>query len=127
MAEFKIRLIIAEHFDKLKNKIDINTETLFDTNRQMNESRRNEINTIRDNQIKKLDEIERENFSLCFSTNKPVLLLNDVNIELNLEKLKEDILISRDCILLDDENLINKTSLWIVPFFVSKVNMEFLM
>lgn len=127
MAEFKIRLIIAEHFDKLKNKIDINTETLFDTNRQMNESRRNEINTIRDTQLKKLDEIERENVSFCSMTNKLELLLNDVDIEQNLEKLKEEILINSDCILLDDENLINKTSLWILPFFVSKVNMEFLM
>ena len=123
-----MRLIIAEHFDKLKNKIDINTETLFDTNRQMDEKRQNEINTIRDTQLKKLDEIERENVSLCSVTNKlELLLLNDVDIEQNEEKLKEDILISSDCILLDDENLINKTSLWIVPFFVSKVNLEFLM
>ena len=123
-----MRLILAEHFDKLKNKIDINTETLFDTNRQMDEKRQNEINTIRDTQLKKLDEIERENVSLCSVTNKlELLLLNDVDIEQNEEKLKEDILISSDCILLDDENLINKTSLWIVPFFVSKVNLEFLM
>ena len=123
-----MRLILVEHFDKLKNKIDINTETLFDTNRQMDEKRQNEINTIRDTQLKKLDEIERENVSLCSVTNKlELLLLNDVDIEQNEEKLKEDILISSDCILLDDENLINKTSLWIVPFFVSKVNLEFLM
>jgi len=34
---FNPRLLIAEHFENLKNQIDINTETLFDKERQLDE------------------------------------------------------------------------------------------
>ena len=61
--EYNPRLIITDHFDKIKNELDIKVETILHENRKLNEKERIEINAMRDNQINKIKEIEHMNLS----------------------------------------------------------------
>jgi len=131
---FNPRLIIAEHFDKLKNQIDVNTETLFDKERQLDERIKHETNAMRDEQIKKLEEIELNNLSRwpltagvreSFEREWSHLLDDDTMMyEEKIERIKEKLIVS-DCLLIDDAKLGTKVSLWIVPYFVNTVDLEF--
>ena len=130
---FNPRLIKAEHFEKLKNQIDVNTETLFDKERQLDEKLKNEINSMRDEQIKKLEEIEQKNLSRwpltfekeSFEHEWSHLLDDDAMMyEEKIEKIKEKIFVG-DCLLIDNDKLGTKVSLWIVPYFVNTIDLKF--
>ena len=131
--EYNPRLIITDHFDKIKNELDIKVETIFDQNRQLNDQERIEINTIREKQIDKIKEVEHMNLSewpsnfdreryehewadLISST-----FLSDGQ---KIERIKGGI-IKSDVILVDDSFLKTKTSLWVMPFFVDEVKLKF--
>ena len=46
--EYNPRLMITDHFDKIKNELDIKVETILHENyRQLNDQERIEINAIR--------------------------------------------------------------------------------
>ena len=57
---FNPRLIITDHFDEIKNELDIKTETLFDENRGLTDVEGYEINKTRGELIKKIEEIEQK-------------------------------------------------------------------
>jgi hypothetical protein len=44
--------------------------------------------------------------------------------EEKIERIKEKLIVS-DCLLIDDAKLGTKVSLWIVPYFVNTVDLEF--
>ena len=130
---FNPRLIIAEHFDKLKNQIDVNTETLFDKERQLDEKIKHEVNAMRDEQIEKLEQIEQNNLSRwpltagieSFEREWSHLLDDDTMMyEEKIERIKETLIVS-DCLLIDDDKLGTKVSLWIVPYFVNTIDLKF--
>ena len=74
------RLIITEHFDKIKNQLDIKVETIFDACREINNVKRDEINMTRDKQLKKIEEIERNNLSLySVESNKAKFVFMHIN------------------------------------------------
>jgi len=88
---------------------------------------------MREEQIKKLEEIEENNLSrwpLTFDKESFELewshLINDdaMMYQEKIETIKENIFVS-DCLLIDDDKLGTKVSLWIVPYFVNRLNLEF--
>ena len=128
------RLIITEHFYQIKNQLDINVETIFDQKRLLDEKQRDEINTTREKQISKIEEIEQENLSQWlneFDQNKFEEkwkdLLSDTSLEnfQKFEKIKEKI-IKRDAILIDNVSIATQISLWVIPMYVNKLNLELL-
>ena len=130
---FNPRLIITEHFDKIKYQIDIKTETIIDTEKTLTNKDRFEINKKRDEQIEKIAEIEHislTHWPVNFDEKKYELewneLLNDVSFDYDqkVEKIKEKIILW-DCILIEMPSLIKKISLLVVPFFLNKYNTEF--
>ena len=53
---FNPNVIIVEHFDKIKNKIDVITETLL-CNPDLNEAQRKILNDLRQEKLNKIDEL----------------------------------------------------------------------
>jgi hypothetical protein len=126
---FNPRLIINDHFDLIINKIDIQTETLL-LNQSLSKEKINELNKTRQEQIDKLREIEQFNLSgvnLLEYEEKWSTLIDDqsFNFEQKVEKIKQD-LIAADCILLEQEKIINGFNLWITSEFYNKNDLEFL-
>ena len=54
--ENEARYLIVDHFDKIKNKIDINVESLL-CNNSLNDKDRIKLNEIREEQILKIEEV----------------------------------------------------------------------
>ena len=130
---FNPRLIITDHFDNIKNELDVKVEAIFDQNRQLSDKERDEINAIREKQINMIKKIEDSNISewpYNFEKERYYLeladLLNDTALsdEQKIERIKESI-IKSDAFLMDDPKLVTKMSLWEMPFFVNKVDLEF--
>ena len=117
--EYNPRLIIVDHFDKIRNELDIIVETLFDQNRQLIKKEKNEINAIREKQIKEIEEIRESHISKWpenFDKQQHQLewqhLFDDETLtsKQKIERIKEGI-IERDAILMHDKYLITKTCL----------------
>ena len=131
--EYNPRSIITDHFDKIQNELDIQVETIFDQNRQLNDQERIEINAIRDNQINKIKEIEQMNLSewpSAFDREQyehewaDLISSKSLSNEQKVERIKRSI-IKSDVILVDDSFLKTKASLWVMSFFVDEVNLRF--
>ena len=131
--EYNPRLLITDHFDKIKNELDIQVETIFDQNRQLNDQERIEINSIWEKQIAKIKEIEQMNLSIWPSNFDreqyehewaDLISSKSLSVGQKVERIKGSI-IKSDVILVDDSFLKTKTSLWVMPFFVDKVKLKF--
>ena len=131
--EYNPRLIITNHFKEIKNELDIKVETILHENySQLNEKERIEINTIREKQINKIEEIcesniskwpenfDRQNYELEWADLISSKSLSDGQ---KIERIKGGI-IKSDVILVDDSFLKTKTSLWVMPFFVDELNLK---
>ena len=131
--EYNPRLLITDHFNKIQNELDIKVETILHKNySQLNEKERIEINTIREKQINKIEEIcesniskwpenfDRQNYELEWGD-----LFNGKSLteEQKKEKIKESI-IKSDVILVGNPHLETKASLWVMPFFVDELNLK---
>ena len=129
--EYNPRLLITDHFDKIQNELDIQVETIFDQNRQLNDQERIEINAMRDNQINKIKEIEhlnllewpsnfdRERYEHEWADLISSTFLSD---EQKVERIKGSII--KSDVLVEDSFLKTKTSLWVMPFFVDEVKLH---
>ncbi len=137
MQTFDPSLIIDEHFEALINRIDIKTETLLQESIQNAESdcskRVNDLNDLRDKQIEKIKEVKELNqISLGHFTEKDydkrlTGLINDTLIEYEskVDQIKTD-LISVDCVLLEQFQVLNGFDLWITDCFYNSKNLEIL-
>lgn len=131
IKSYNARFIIGEHFDNLINKIDIRTEEIL--NKIMKISKPTEtINTMRDEFISKVKDLKefnlRENtMSQDEFEKKWQHLIDDETIEYEdkLDQFKVD-LIRNDIIILEDNQSLNKCSLWILNWFNTKQHIEFL-
>ena len=56
------KLLIVEHFDSIKNQIDINIETLI-SDPNLNEEERQSLNDIREKQLEKIEEVQQAGLS----------------------------------------------------------------
>ncbi len=67
---FNPKVIIVDHFDEVKNQIDIRTETIFhEKSHILNENRRQFLNKLRQTLLDKIDQVKEKNFSLFTSYN----------------------------------------------------------
>ena len=133
--EYNPRLLITDHFDNIKNELDIKVETIFDQNRQLNDQERIAINAMRDNQINKIKEIEHMNLTEWPSNFDreqyehewgDLISSKSLSDQQKIERIKGSI-IKSDVILVNDSFLKTKTSLWVMPFFVDEVKLKFAM
>ena len=130
---FHPRLIINDHFNEVINRIDVITETLLE-NQTLSEEHRKQLNKLRERQIEYIKEIEEtslKNLPVPFDEIKYVQkwshVLNDqtLNHEQKLDLIKEEI-INYDCVLMEQQNVINGLDLWITTGFYNKKSLEFL-
>jgi len=128
---FHPNLIINDHFDDIKNQIDIKTETLH-CGQNLIQDDRQILNDLRQQQLNKIDEMKSKNLSLVkYDEDKYKSKWNHVlaNVTLTFEQ-KQDILkkelIVFDCILIRDDNYKSGISIWIMPFFCNQIHLKFI-
>ena len=128
---FHPKLIICDHFDEIKNQIDIKTETLLQK-QTLTDNDRNALNIIRNEQVEKIEQIQAKSLSkVQFDEDDYKLkwshVLDDgaLTLEEKFEIVKEE-LICEDCVLFEDMNFISGISLWVTPGFYNKKHLEFL-
>jgi len=125
---FHPKLIIDDHFEKIINEIDINTEKqLCDQN--LNYKEFNVLNEIRDEQLKKITKLKNDHLSLA-NTNDDYDGLNSKydaasTFGKNIEIIKEK-LISIDCLLMKDSESKSGISLWLTRWFFDEEHLKFI-
>ena len=67
---FEPKVIIVDHFDDVKNQIDIRTETIFDEKCHiLSENRQQYLNKLRQMFLDRIDQVKEKNLSLFTSNN----------------------------------------------------------
>ena len=132
---FDPKVIIEDHFDEVKNQIDIKTETILHEKRNnLSENRRQFLNKVRQTFLDKIDQVKEKNFSLFTSCNDEeafnlkwnhVIESDQLKYEHKIESLKED-LISLDCIVIVDEKCALGVALWITPWYLNEKSLGIL-
>ena len=123
---FNPKVIIEDHFDEVKNQIDIRTETiLHEKSHILSQNRKQFLNKLRQTLLVRIDQVKEKNFSLFTLYNDEeafnlkwshVIESDQFEYEHKIEKLKED-LISFDCIVISDEKCAMNVALWITPWY----------
>ncbi len=132
---FNPKVIIVDHFDDVKNQIDIRTETILHEKRNiLSEKRQQFLNKLRQTFLDKVDQVKEKNFSTftlyndeeAFKTKWNHVTESDLlAYEHKIESLKED-LISFDCIVISDDKFALGVSLWITPWYFSEKSLDIL-
>ena len=130
---FHSRLIINEHFDALISRIDIKTEELLKELQATITQKSKELNDLREKQIKQIQEAKElnlksfEHFKQEEYERKWSTLINatPLNHEQKIDQIKEEI-ISVDCVLLEQGQVLNGLNLWITKWFHNSKNLEVL-
>ena len=112
---FHPKLIICDHFDEIKNQIDIKTETLLQK-QSLTDNERNALNSIRNEHLEKIEQTQAKSLSkVQFDEDDYKLkwshVLDDgaLTLEDKFEIVKEE-LIYEDCVLIEDMNFISGIS-----------------
>ena len=130
------RLIIVNHFDALINRIDVKTEELLQEaiqNESNNSKRINDLNELREKQIEKIKQVKELNMKLFEHFNEDeygmewseLINNNSIVYEQNIDRIMEKI-ISVDCVLLEENKVLNGLDLWITNWFHNSKNLEIL-
>ena len=130
---FHPRLIINEHFDALISRIDIKTEELLKELQATITQKSKELNDLREKQIKQIQEakelnlksfeqFKQEEYERKWST---LIHATPLNHEQKIDQIKEEI-ISVDCVLLEQGQVLNGLNLWITKWFHNSKNLEVL-
>jgi len=132
---FNPKVIIVDHFDEVKNKIDIRTETILHEKSQFLSTNRKEfLNKLRQTFLDKIDHVKEKNLSLFTLYNDEeafnlkwshVIESDQLEFEKKIEKLKED-LISFDCVVVSDEKCALGVGLWITPWYFNEKSLGIL-
>jgi hypothetical protein len=132
---FNPKVIIEDHFDEVKNQIDIRTETILHEKRNiLSENRRQCLNKLRQKFLDKIDQVKEKNLSLFTSYNDEeafktkwsnVIESDQLEFKLKIEGLKED-MISFDCIVISDEKCALGVELWITPWYFNEKSLGIL-
>ena len=132
---FNPKVIIVDHFDDVKNQIDIRTETiLHEKSHILSENKQQCLNKLRQTFLDKIDQVKEKNFSLFTLYNDEeafklkwnhVIESDQLEFEQKIESLKED-LISFDCIVISDDKCALGVELWITPWYFSEKSLELL-
>ena len=128
---FQPEVIIVDHFGEIVNHVDIKTETLL-CEKSLSEDKRKTLNNLRDEQLKKIKEIQERNlFNVKFNEDayesKWSHVINDciLTYEEKLEAIKEELILF-DCVLIEDKNLASGLALWVMRGFFSQKSLKFL-
>ena len=134
LKNFQPRLIIDDHFDEIKNQIDIKTETLL-SDQSLSETDKKTLNDLRDEQLDAIKSIQDRNFTNLMSKHDDadtfqlqwtnVIENSSMKYEKKLEAIKKDLIIL-DCVLIEDDNYKSGLSLWITPWFYNEKHRGFL-
>ena len=130
------RLIIVNHFDALINRIDVKTEELLQEaiQNESNKSKRiNDLNELRKKQIEKIKQVKELNMKLFEHFNEDeyemkwseLINNNSIVYEQKIDRIMEKI-ISVDCVLLEENKVLNGLDLWITNWFNNSKNLEIL-
>ena len=132
---FNPKVIIVDHFDEVKNQIDIRTETiLHEKCHILSENRQQFLNKLRQTLLDRIDQVKEKNLSLFTLYNDEeafnlkwnhVIESDQLEYEQKIEKLKED-LISFDCIVISDEKCALSVSLWVTPWYFNEKSLDIL-
>ncbi len=132
---FNPKVIIVDHFDDVKNQIDIRTETiLHEKCHILSENRQQFLNKLRQTLLDRIDQVKEKNLSLFTSFNVEeafkikwdhVIESDQLAYEQKIESLKED-LISFDCIVIRDEKCALDVALWITPWYFNEKSLGIL-
>ena len=132
---FNPKVIIEDHFDDVKNQIDIRTETiLHEKCHILSQNRQQFLNDLRQKFLDKIDQVKEKNFSLFTSCNDEeafnlkwnhVIESDQLEYERKIENLKE-VLISFDCIVISDEKCALGVALWITPWYFNEKSLGIL-
>ncbi len=128
---FNPKLIIADHFDEIKNQIDIETETAV-CEINLNENDRKILNDLRKEQLETIEKVQEKNllninFSAESFASKWSHVIDDskLTFEQKLERIKEKIILT-DCVLIEDSEYKSRISLWVMPCFYNQKDLKFL-
>jgi hypothetical protein len=130
---FNPRLIIVDHFDELINQIDIKTEALLEK-QSLSEEKRANINEAREEQIEKIKEVKEFNLNhLAQKFNEDEFrqkwshVIDDPSLEYKhkIDKIKEELILS-DCVLLENQSLLNGFDLLNTSWYHNQNDLEFL-
>jgi len=132
---FNPKVIIEDHFDDVKNQIDIRTETiLHEKCHILSQNRQQFLNDLRQKFLDKIDQVKEKNFLLFTSYNDEeafklkwnhVFESDQLEYEQKVEKLKED-LISFDCIVISDEKCALDVALWVTSWYFNEKSLGIL-
>ena len=132
---FNPKVIIVDHFDDVKNQIDIRTGTiLHEKSHILSEKRQQFLNKLRQTLLDKIDQVKEKNLSTftlyndeeAFKTKWSTVIESDqLEYEHKIEKLKDD-LISFDCIVISDDKCALDVALWITPWYFSEKSLGIL-
>jgi hypothetical protein len=132
---FNPKVIIVDHFDEVKNQIDIRTETIrHEKSHILSENRQQFLNKLRQTFLDRIDQFKEKNLSKFASINyeeafnlkwSHVIESDQLEFEQKIEKLKDD-LISFDCIVISDEKCALGVALWITPWHFSEKSLDIL-
>ena len=125
---YSTNLIIVEHFDELKNQIDVHTENLL-SKTDIDNDEKQKINKQRSEIIDKIEEIQNLNlksssqseFEIKWNHLFEFKELNDGKKE---EFFKDD-LIKIDCLIIRDEEFSLKLNLWIIKGYLRFEDRDF--
>ena len=120
------KLLIVEHFDSIKNQIDINIETLI-SDPNLNEEERQSLNDIREKQLEKIDELQQASLSRLNTLGETAFyrkfaqLINDSSLDSDqkTEKVLSRFILN-DLIVIETSKSKSKQSLCIVPGYFNK-------
>jgi hypothetical protein len=132
---FNPKVIIEDHFDEVKNQIDISTETiLHEKSHILSNNRQQFLNKLRQMFLDRIDLVREKNLSLFTSYNDEeafklkwnhVIESDQLEYEQKIESLKDD-LISFDCIVIRDEKCALGVALWITPLHFNEKSLGIL-
>ena len=132
---FHPKLIIVDHFDDIKNQIDLQIESLLDQktkDKSLSDEESNVLNKLRQSQLYMIDKVQEKNLSHLkydedeFKTKWNHVISNVVlTFEEKIELLKEE-LITNDCILIEDKAYTSGISVWVTRWFFNRKSLEFL-
>ena len=122
------KFLIVDHFDSIKNQIDINTETLLAVP-GLNDENKTILSNIRKNQLGKIEELQHASlFQLNKLSEKDfetefTQLINDSSLDSD-QKIERVLsrFILKDLILVENSKINSKQTLCILPGFLNKKN-----
>ena len=122
------KFLIVDHFDGIRNQIDINTETLI-ADPTLKKEDKEILNEIREKQLEQIDEVQQASLSELNQLsekdfeNEFAQLINDssLNSEEKIRKVLSRFILN-DFFLIEQQNIMSRHAICMIPGFFDKKN-----